>query len=121
MTFFLQRLANVCYGKRDVDPMKIHPLSKLVEIKGLHWGAPSKRKACIALEAGDEEAAPHANKKKTMIQHLALHNIPGCFTTHYLPIIEAQLVCYFQNIYFCTKSYAYASSTLPGRCRMCAN
>ena len=80
--------------------MKIHPLSKLVEMKGLHWGAPSKRKACIALEVDDEEAAPNANKKKTMIQHLASHNIPACFTTHYLPIIEAQLVCYFDTLIF---------------------
>ena len=80
--------------------MKIHPLSKLVEMKGLHWGAPSKRKACIALEAGDEATAPHTNKKKSMIHHLAAHNIPACFTTHYLPIIEAQLVgCLHSNAF----------------------
>ena len=55
-------------------------------MKGLKWGALLKRKTCMTM---DDDVQQGDTKRSS--QHLSLCNIPACFKTDFLPIIEKQL------------------------------
>ena len=79
-----QHLENFSFW--DVDPMKVNPDSQLVTMKGLSWGSSLKRKT---FDVDEENNHKRINAGQ---DSLAIHDqIPACFKTDFLPIIEKEL------------------------------